>query len=189
MLASTRKYLSNLTLRPLNIPDNEFRLNTHYTLLTDVESDSSKAIVAKKKIEDDPETSIFWKDLRQRGAVGLSGIQPKLPVSFTMESGSPTVRIGDLRTSCTHILKFQSPHYPSLVENEWATMELARRAGLRVAPVRIITFESGSPFQGNSLIVERYDMREGCGDCLIMSRFHGWRETETCTPRTFPRFG
>ena len=158
LLASTRKYLSNLTLRPLNIPDNEFRLDTHDTLLADVEPDSTRPIVAKEDIEDDPETNRFWKEQRSRGALGLSGVQPKLAVSLTVQSGSPTVRIGDLRTSCTHILKFQSPHYLSLVENEWATMELARRAGLRVAPVRIIAFGSGSAFLGNSLIVERYDI-------------------------------
>jgi serine/threonine-protein kinase HipA len=158
LLASTRKYLSNLTLRPLNIPEDEFRLDTHRTLLADVASDSCTPVVAQEHIEDDPETGRFWKELKSRGAVGLSGVQPKLPVSLAMESGGPTVRIGDLRTSCTHILKFQSPHYPSLVENEWATMELARRAGLRVAPVRIITFAPSRMFSGNSLIVERYDI-------------------------------
>ncbi len=158
LLGSTRKYLSNLTLRPLHIPDDEFCLDTHDTVLADVEPESSRPIVAREVIEDDPETNRFWKELRSRGAVGLSGVQPKLPVSLTMELGRPTVRIGDLRTSCTHILKFQSPHHPSLVENEWATMELARRAGLQVASVRIITFDTDSAFVGNSLIVERYDI-------------------------------
>ena len=158
LLASTRKYLSNLTLRPLNIPDHEFRLDTHSTRLADVASNPSTVIVAREHIENDPETQVFWRALRARGAVGLSGIQPKLPVSLTIEANTPAVRIGDLRTSCTHILKFQSPHCPSLVENEWASMELARRAGLDVAPVRLIMFQEGSPFHGHSLIVERYDI-------------------------------
>ena len=158
LLASTRKYLSNLTLRPLNIPEHEFRLDTHGTRLEDVEPDPCTAILATDQMEADPETNVFWRELKKKGAVGLSGIQPKLPVSLSMESSNLTVRIGDLRTSCTHILKFQSPHYPSLVENEWATMELARRTGLHVAPVRLITFEDDSPFRGNSLIVERYDI-------------------------------
>ncbi len=158
LLASTRKYLSNMTLRPLNTPEAEFRLDTHGTRLQDIEPDPDKAILATEHIEADPETNVFWRELKKRGAVGLSGIQPKLPVSLSMESSTPTVRIGDLRTSCTHILKFQSLHYTSLVENEWATMELARRTGLRVAPVRMITFDTDSPFRGNSLLVERYDI-------------------------------
>jgi len=158
LLASTRKYLSNLTLRPLNIPETEFRLDTHRTRLEDVASDPAKRMLAREQIEHDPETSVFWKELRDRGAVGLSGVQPKLPVSLTLESNTPTVSIGDLRTPCTHILKFQSPHYASLVENEWATMELARRIGMRVAAVRTISFQPESPFRGNSLIVERYDI-------------------------------
>lgn len=158
MLASTRKYLSNLTLRPLNIPEDELRLDAHSIRLGDIAPDPTDAIAATEHIENDPDTNVFWKELKERGAVGLSGIQPKLPVSLTLESGNPTVRIGDLRTSCTHILKFQSPHYPALVENEWATMELARRTGLRTSPVRIIKFAEDSSFQGNSLIVERYDI-------------------------------
>ena len=62
------------------------------------------------------------------------------------------------RHSCTHILKFQSAQYEFLVENEWATMEIARRCGLPVAPVRLIDFGLDSPLHGRSLLVERYDI-------------------------------
>lgn len=158
LLASTRKYLSNLTLRPLNIPESEFRFDAHTVRLGDIAPDPATVIRAREHIEHDPETARFWRELRQRGAVGLSGIQPKLPVSLTLESGQPSVSIGDLRNPCTHILKFQSPHYEFLVENEWATMELARRAGLGAAPVRLVTFGEESPFRGQSLLVERYDI-------------------------------
>ncbi len=158
LLASTKKYLSNLTLRPLDIPDAEFRLDAHDVRLTTLAPDPATVIDAVEQIEHDPETSAFWRELRARGAVGLSGIQPKLPVSLTLDERIPTIRIGDLRHACTHILKFQSPHYEFLVENEWATMELARRAGLPAAAVRLIRFGERSPFTGPSLLVERYDI-------------------------------
>ena len=158
LLASTRKYLSNLTLRPLGIPDSALRLDAHVVRLADVASDTTTLIPAREHIEHDPETAQFWRELKAQGAVGLSGIQPKLPVSLTLESGQPTIRIGDLLTPCTHILKFQSPHYEFLVENEWATMELARRAGLRTAAVRLVSFGEGSLFRGASLLVERFDI-------------------------------
>jgi serine/threonine-protein kinase HipA len=158
LLASTRKYPSNLTLRPLDIPESEFRLDAHGVRLADIAQNPATVIRAREHIEHDPETAKFWRELRARGAVGLSGIQPKLPVSLALESGHPSIRIGDLRNPCTHILKFQSPHYEFLVENEWATMELARRAGLRAAPVRLVTFGEKSPFRGQSLLVERFDI-------------------------------
>ncbi len=158
LLASTRKYLSNFTLRPLDIPESEFRLDTHTVRLEDIAPNPATVVRAREHIEHDPETAKFWRELRSRGAVGLSGIQPKLPVSLALESGQPSIRIGDLRNPCTHILKFQSPHYEFLVENEWATMELARRAGLAAAPVRLVTFGEESPFRGQSLLVERFDI-------------------------------
>lgn len=158
LLASTRKYLSNLTLRPLDIPESELRLDTHSVRLADIAPDAATVVQAREQIEHHPETAKFWRELRARGAVGLSGIQPKLPVSLALESGEPSVHIGDLRNPCTHILKLQSPHYELLVENEWATMELSRRAGLATAPVRLVDFGEGSPFRGKSLLVERFDI-------------------------------
>ncbi len=187
LLGSTRKYLSNLTLRPLNIPLDEFRLDTHSVRLQDVEFDPTKTIRATEKIELDPETNAFWKGLRARSAVGLSGIQPKLPVSLSIESNTPTVRIGDLRTSCTHILKFQSPHYESLVENEWATMELARRSELMVAPVRLITFDEGSLLRGTSLMVERYDIPMRSALEIEPSRVDLVLQEDTCSLLLLPR--
>jgi serine/threonine-protein kinase HipA len=49
------------------------------------------------------------------------------------------------------------PNYEFIVENEWTTMELARRCGLPVAPVRVIDFDIDSPYR-RSLLVERYDI-------------------------------
>jgi serine/threonine-protein kinase HipA len=158
LLASTRKYLSNFTLRPLGIPLPEFRFDSLATRLADVAPDDATIIECSEHVARNSETPGFWREMKMRGAVGLSGIQPKLPVSLSLESGRPSIRVGDLRTPCTHILKFQSPHYEFLVENEWVTMELARRAGLDVAPARLVAFDDPSPFHGYSLLVERYDV-------------------------------
>jgi hypothetical protein len=63
------------------------------------------------------------------------------------------VRISHLRNPCTHILKFQSPHFEFLVENERAMTEPARRAGPRAAPIRIVDFGEQSLLRGRSLVV------------------------------------
>lgn len=157
LLGSTRKYLSNLTLRPLGIPEAEFRFDTHNVTFANLVPDSRDIIRAHEHIQHDPETIEFWKASKGQGVVRLSGIQPKLPVALTLESGTPSIRLGDLRHACTHILKLPVSRYEFLVENEWATMELARRCGLPVASVRLIDFEFDSKFQ-RSLLVERYDI-------------------------------
>jgi hypothetical protein len=45
-----------------------------------------------------------------------------------------------------------------LVENEWATMELARRIGLASPDVRMVEFEAGSRLKGRALLIERFDI-------------------------------
>jgi serine/threonine-protein kinase HipA len=104
--------------------------------------------------------------------VRLSGVQAKLPVSLFRGSAGATIRIGDLRHACTHILKVPVPQSPHLVENEWATMELARRIGLPVAEVARVEFQQGSRYEGRSLLVERYDIPDRAqlesGESLIL---------------------
>jgi serine/threonine-protein kinase HipA len=85
-------------------------------------------------------------------------VQAKLPVSLFDDGAGPAIRIGDLRHACTHILKVPSGDHPGLVENEWATMELARRIGLPVSAVAMVELPPESAYRKRSLLVERYDI-------------------------------
>jgi serine/threonine-protein kinase HipA len=91
-------------------------------------------------------------------AVRLSGVQVKLPVSLSSEGDELAIVLGDLRTPCTHILKFTTPSYHTLVPNEWLTLELARRCGFTVPTAHLVHFKSGSTLPGPALLVERYDI-------------------------------
>jgi serine/threonine-protein kinase HipA len=55
-------------------------------------------------------------------------------------------------------LKVPAHEYPGLIENESATMELARKIGLPVARVALVRFQPESLYRGRSLLVERYDI-------------------------------
>jgi serine/threonine-protein kinase HipA len=101
----------------------------------------------------------------------LSGVQPKLPVHLKDNYGSLEVSLGGNTLTTTHILKLPSPIYPELVENEWASMELATRVGLSVAPVRRVRFQQGSALGGPGLLIERFDIPvtlEGRGRLLLL---------------------
>jgi hypothetical protein len=56
------------------------------------------------------------------------------------------------------LAELQSPLYAQLVENEWATMELARRVGLPVPDVRRIEITLSGARRELALLVERYDI-------------------------------
>lgn len=79
--------------------------------------------------------------------VSLAGMQAKLlltrtPDGWALPAAAPS----------THILKPQSPHWGSSVENEHFCMEVARRVGLPVPTVSVAAFEDLAV-----LVVERYD--------------------------------
>ena len=89
----------------------------------------------------------------------VSGVQAKLPVKLEMLKSRPSLSLGVLNNSCSHIIKYQSATFSNLVENEWATMELARRAGFNVATVRMIESRNKKElFGGRALLIERYDI-------------------------------
>lgn len=115
-------------------------------------------------IGEDPDTRQVWEGLHERGATRLSGVQPKLPVHLEEMNGRLEVGLGGLGNTTTHILKLASPIYPELVENEWATMELARRIGLPVATVRRVCFQEGSKLMGRGLLIERIDLPRSLED-------------------------
>jgi serine/threonine-protein kinase HipA len=158
LFSTTRKYLSNLTLRPLGIPETELVYDAHTIRVGQLARDAAGVVHLQEQIGGEPADLTLWRKTRTDGLLRLSGVQAKLPVSLTDEAEGVTARLGDLRHACTHILKVPAREYPGLIVNEWATMELARRVGLRVASVARIRFQEESEYQGVSLLVERYDI-------------------------------
>lgn len=158
MLTTTSKYLSNITLRPPEFPPSELVFDTHSALLKDVAPRRDVVLKVGDEIGEDPESRDLWMALRNQGGVRLSGIQPKLPISLATKRGRPLLRLGGVRTACGHILKLESAVYPNLIENEWATMELARRIGMTTPDFRIVEFEARSRLRGRGLLIERFDI-------------------------------
>jgi len=77
----------------------------------------------------------------------ISGILPK--ISAQMISFPVSVAASNRR----YILKLSVQEFPKIVENEHFMMQLASRAGLKVAPVKIVTDKD----QNVGLLVERFD--------------------------------
>jgi len=157
LLRTTQKYLSNLTLRSRDFDESRIVLDSLDISLEDLPAARGPLLV-DESIDADPDSRDLWLELRRRGATRLSGIQPKLPVHLDLKSGALRLAIGGLGNTSTHILKLPSPEFPELVENEWATMELARRVGLTVPPIRRITFPDSSALRSPALLVERFDL-------------------------------
>jgi serine/threonine-protein kinase HipA len=161
LLKTTAKYPGNLTLRPdeLDATVMEYdRLGLH---LERIAPDPGQRLPVREALGEDPETRALWLELKRRGAPRLSGVQRKLPVHLAADPSNPTgfvLTLAGLVVPGSHILKFQGFDQPDLVQNEWATMELARRAGLEVASVRQVTFQADSRFRTPGLLVERFDV-------------------------------
>ncbi len=164
LLRTTPRYLSNLTLRPQGFSADTLALDYLETELRAVCQGSSEVLSIVETIGADPDTRELWEELRRRGATRLSGVQPKLPVHLRERNGRIEVDLSDHDITTTHILKLPSPVSPELVENEWATMELARRVGLSVAPVRQVRFQEGSKLRGPALLIERFDIPDSLED-------------------------
>jgi len=157
LFTTTRKYLSNLTLRPLGIPEAELVYDAHSVRLAHLPGRRDGVVHLHEEIGRMPEDVDLWRRTRTDGPLRLSGVQAKLPISLFEAEAGFAIRIGDLRHGCTHILKVAT-HYEGLIENEWATMELARRIGLPVAQAVMVEFQEDSPYRSRSLLVERYDI-------------------------------
>jgi len=158
LFSTTRKYLSNLTLRPLGIPESELVYDAHVVRLDQQPRGPDGVLRLREEIGGVPQDPSLWRRTRDDGPLRLSGVQAKLPVSLAEEEGGLTIRLGNLRHACTHILKVPSHEFPGLIRNEWATMELARRVGLPVADVAMAEFQPEGAYEGRSLLVERYDI-------------------------------
>lgn len=93
-------------------------------------------------------------------SMSLAGAQEKLPVALV--DGAVAIPVNG--ASSTHILKPDNPRLAGSVQNEALCMVLARRCGLKVAPVT-----TGLAGERSYLLVERYD-RTGEGEAV--SRLH-----------------
>ncbi len=160
LLATGQKYLSNLTLRPSNLEAFEVTYDTLQLRLSDLVPEPSNVLTVQDHIIEQNNLQDVLRGLGAKGPVRVSGVQAKLPVSLTMSTSFlPILELGVLGNSCSHIIKYQSPTFPNMVENEWATMELARRAGLNVATVRMIESSNTTDlFNERALLIERYDV-------------------------------
>jgi len=158
LFSTTRKYLSNLTLRPLDIPEAELVYDAHSERIAHLAPGTDGVVQLHEEIGALPGDVSLWRRTRADGPLRLSGVQAKLPVSLFRQGSDFAIRIGDLRHACTHILKIPAPQHSGLVQNEWATMELARRMDLPVAGTIMVEFQDGSAYRGRSLLVERYDI-------------------------------
>lgn len=158
LFSTTRKYLSNITLRPLGIPEAELVYDAHSVRIADLKPGRDGVVHLREEIGERPDDVALWRRTRTDGPLRLSGVQAKLPVALSRRGSDHTVGIGDLRHACTHILKIPAPQHRGLVQNEWATMELARRMDLPVAATAMVEFQGDSVYRGRSLLVERYDI-------------------------------
>jgi serine/threonine-protein kinase HipA len=160
LLATSQKYLSNLTLRTATSQDSEITFDTLQLKLAELAPSPQTILEVEDHIIDEKTLQDVMRGLGSKGPVRVSGVQAKLPVALSMHKSRPKLELGVLANSCSHIIKYQSPTFPNMVENEWATMELARRAGLNVATVRMIdaTNKKTDLFPGRALLIERYDV-------------------------------
>ncbi|MBU6451632.1 MAG: HipA domain-containing protein [Cyanobacteria bacterium REEB67] len=159
LLATTQKYLSNLTLRTSDFDDQDLVFDTLDNPLSQLASPETVVMKVRGDFEKDGSLQELFRNLGKKGPMRISGIQPKLPISLEGDTGKePVLKIGTFKNSCSYILKYQSALFPNLVENEWATMELARRAGLPTAPFKQVEFRGKSLFPGRALLIERYDI-------------------------------
>ena len=90
--------------------------------------------------------------------LSLAGAQDKLPVRF--EQDVVSLPLG--QAPSTHLLKFASPHFKYLPENEYLMGLVARRLGLAVPATRLWRIDGG----GTILVVERYD-RQRSGAAIV----------------------
>lgn len=81
-------------------------------------------------------------------SMSLAGAQEKLPLAQVADGLAIPVN----GAASTHILKPDNPRLPGSVQNEALCMVLARRCGLKVAPVT-----TGRAGKRSYLLVERYD--------------------------------
>ncbi len=157
LLRTTQKYLSNFTLRPPGFDSSRLVLDYLDTRLREIHS-STDPLPVSERIGSDPDSRELWVELARRGATRLSGIQPKLPIHITLDDERTRLDIGHAQNTSTHILKLPSPAFDQLVDNEWTTLELARRVGLEVPQFRRVVFEEGSSLRGPGLLIERFDL-------------------------------
>jgi HipA-like protein len=111
LLATSQKYLSNLTLRTAATEDNEVTFDTLQLELADLAPAQQTILEVADHIIDEKTLQDVMRGLGSRGPVRVSGVQAKLPVALSMQKGQPKLELGVLANSCSHIIKYQSPTF------------------------------------------------------------------------------
>jgi serine/threonine-protein kinase HipA len=101
----------------------------------------------KHRLDTREESGLIIWDGKPR--LSVAGVQDKINVIFTQEKKLGFAEGG---LCSTHILKFEKQKLSHLVLNEYFTMQVAKRCGIRVANVQLMRF-------GNhpALLVKRFD--------------------------------
>ena len=105
LLATSQKYLSNLTLRTAATEDNEVTFDTLQLELADLAPAQQTILEVADHIIDEKTLQDVMRGLGSRGPVRVSGVQAKLPVALSMQKGQPKLELGVLANSCSHIIK------------------------------------------------------------------------------------
>ena len=159
LLATSQKYLSNITVRPTSTEHPQIVFDTMQLRLVEFAPEPATVLRVKDQITENKSLHDVLRGLGAKGPLRVSGVQAKLPVAITRTDDALSLSLGVLGNSCSHIIKYQSPVFPNMVENEWATMELARRAGLHTATVRMVEGVAETDLLSNrALLIERYDI-------------------------------
>ncbi|MGQ0561356.1 MAG: HipA domain-containing protein [Gemmatimonadota bacterium] len=157
LLRTTPKYLSNVTLRSADFDASSLMLD-HLTCTLGAVADTGSSIDVFERIGESPGNKVLWLEMQRRGSTRLAGVQPKLPVHLVRKGTEHILELAEIGNTSTHILKLPSPHYSQLIENEWATMELARLCELSVAPAIQVRFARTSKLPSPGLLIERFDI-------------------------------
>ncbi len=123
--------------------------------------EEGRPIAPGEEIEDEGQARAEDPVLR----FSLAGVQLKLSAMLEA-TGGLTIPAGGLGGEW--IVKLPSAQFPSVPENEFVMLELARAVGISVPPTRLVPIENikglpadMGPLTGNALAVERFDRRPG----------------------------
>ncbi len=100
--------------------------------------------------------STLARDIVQR-SVAVTGVQPKLSLSFDKNVNAGTYRLTLVGLWGDYILKPLNTQFPELVENEHLSMSLARAFGIETVPFSFILLQSGE----RAYLTKRIDRHKG----------------------------
>jgi serine/threonine-protein kinase HipA len=153
-----QKFLSNISMRNHDFAGASFQIDSLPGSFSDFGWQQTEVRQVKFDIASGGELGNIFRRKQPDVPMILPGAKPKLPVRLESTDQGLTLKLGTATNSVSHIVKFQTDKFPHLIENEWASLELARRAGLRVANARQVESRQKWFFAGRALLSERFDV-------------------------------